>query len=89
MASRKKYSEIKRFLQSLTAYKGLIVYSCTLDDKMNCINLVIDGRMDVDDSIQYAAALSLKARAIVSFDTHFDGFKIPREEPGKIHANIS
>ncbi|MFY3740031.1 MAG: putative nucleic acid-binding protein [Candidatus Nitrosomirales archaeon] len=89
MASRRKYSEIKRFLQSLTAYKGLIVYSCTLDDKMNCIDLILDERMDVDDSIQYASALSLNARAIVSFDAHFDGLKIPREEPGKIHSNIS
>ncbi len=89
MASRRKYSEVKRFLQSLTGYKGLIVYSCTLDDKMNCIDMVVDERMDVDDSIQYAAAVSLNARAIVSFDAHFDGLKIPREEPGEIHSNIS
>jgi predicted nucleic acid-binding protein len=51
--------------------------------------MVVDERMDVDDSIQYAAALSLNATAIVSFDAHFDGLKIPREEPGKIHSNIS
>ena len=89
MASHKRYSEIKKFLLSLTAYKGLFVYNCTLDDKINCIDMVQNERLDVDDSIQYAAALSLNAKAIISFDTHFDGLKIRREEPGEIQSNIS
>ena len=86
MASYKKYSEIKKFLSSLAAYKGLLVYSCTLDDKINCVEIAQNEGLDVDDSIQYAAALSLHAKAIVSFDSHFDGLLIPREEPAKISS---
>lgn len=85
MASHKKYSETKEFLSSLVAYKGLVVYNCTLDDKINCIDIVLNEGLDVDDSIQYAAALALNAKAIVSFDAHFDEHDIPREEPLQIN----
>ena len=47
MASYRKYSEVKKFLSSLTAYKGLFVYNCTLDDKINCINIVLNEGLDV------------------------------------------
>jgi len=88
MTSHRKYSEIKKFLSSLTAYKGLFVYNCTLDDKINCIDIVLNEGLDVDDSIQYAAALSLNAKAIISFDAHFDGLEIPREEPAEVLKHL-
>ncbi len=33
----------------------------------------------MDDAIQYYAALSIKAEAIISFDKDFDGLKNPPE----------
>lgn len=88
LARHRKYSEIRRFLSSLTAYKGLAIYNCTLDNKINCIDMVKDNMLDVDDSLQYSAALSLGTKAIVSFDTHFDGLKIPRQEPAEVLQNM-
>jgi len=35
----------------------------------------------MDDAIQYSSAFSAEAEAIVSFDKHFDGLKVPRLEP--------
>jgi len=88
MVSHKRYSEIKKFLSSLVAYKGLFVYNCTLDDKINCIDIALNEGLDVDDSIQYAAALSLNAKAIISFDSNFDGLEIPREEPAEVLKHL-
>ena len=88
MVSHKRYSEIKKFLSSLVAYKGLFVYNCTLDDKINCIDIALNEGLDVDDSIQYAAALSLNAKAIISFDSHFDGLEIPKEEPAEVLKHL-
>lgn len=84
MVNYKKYQEIRKFLTTLTAYKGLTVYNCTLDDKINCVDIVLNEKLDVDDSMQYASAISLQAKAIVSFDAHFDGLKLPREEPASV-----
>lgn len=88
MASYRKYSEIKKFLSSLAAYKGLFIYNCSLDDKINSIDVVLNEGLDVDDSIQYAAALSLRTKAIVSFDAHFDGLKVTRKEPAEILKHL-
>lgn len=38
----------------------------------------------MDDAIQYSSALSIKAKAIISFDKDFEGLKIPRREPKDI-----
>ena len=84
MASYKKYTGLKTFLSTLTAYKGLLVYNCTLDDKIKCVEIFEEEGLDVDDSIQYTAALSLIVEALISFDEHFDGLKIPRKEPLQI-----
>ena len=45
------------------------------------MELALKQKLDMDDAIQYAVALSLNAESIISFDKHFDGLKIPRKEP--------
>ena len=69
------------FLSSLTAYKGLHVYHTTINDELNAANTAIEQKLDLDDAIQYCAALSANTEAIVSFDKHFNKLKIPRMEP--------
>lgn len=76
--------ELKTFLQSLLAYEGLNVYATTLIDEVNAIDVSYEANLDLDDAIQYHAASTLKAQAIISFDKHFDGLKIPRFEPSQI-----
>jgi len=36
---------------------------------------------DMDEAVQYEAALPVKAGAILSSDRHLDGLMIPRKEP--------
>jgi len=86
MSSLGKLTQLRTFLMSLSAYKGLTIYTTTLSDKIRAIGICLEKTLDVDDSIQYSAALSNDAKGIVSFDRHFDGLKIPRIEPQAIHA---
>jgi len=76
-----KLDELKTFLTSLSAYKGLSIYATTLLDKVRAIDICLAETLDIDDSIQYSAALASRAESIVSFDRHFDGLEIPRDEP--------
>jgi predicted nucleic acid-binding protein len=76
-----RLKELKTFLSSLTAYKGLRIYHTSIADEIRAIELTGETNLDMDDAIQYASALSTNAEAIVSFDKHFDGLKIPRTEP--------
>jgi predicted nucleic acid-binding protein len=76
-----KLSELKTFLSSLPAYKGLFVYSTTLSDEIRSTEIALKRKLDMDDAIQYSSALSLGATGIVSFDKHFDGLEVPRLEP--------
>jgi predicted nucleic acid-binding protein len=76
-----KLNELKTFLSSLLAYKGLFVYSTTITDEIRSTEIALKRKLDMDDAIQYSSALSLGASAIVSFDKHFDGLDVPRLEP--------
>ena len=76
-----RLKELKTFLSSLTAYKGLRIYPTSIADEIRAIELTDETSLDMDDAIQYASALSTNAEAIVSFDKHFNGLKIPRTEP--------
>jgi len=78
-----KRDKLKIFLRSLLAYKGLRVYSTALADEIGAIDVSYEVRLDLDDAIQYHVASKLKAEAIVSFDKHFNGLKIPRLEPSQ------
>ena len=76
-----KLNELKIFLSSLTAYKGLHLYHASITDQLNAVEIALQQKLDMDDAIQYSAALSLKAEAIVSFDKHFNNLRTPRWEP--------
>ena len=81
MAGFTKKKELKTFLSSLSAYKGLSIYTATLSDKVKAVDVSLKNNLDIDDSIQYSAALTLDVQGIVSFDKHFDGLEIPRVDP--------
>jgi predicted nucleic acid-binding protein len=76
-----KKDKLKDFLKSLPAYDGLTVYSTTLSDKVAAIDLCAKTGLDIEDSIQYSAALALGVEGIVSLDKHFDGLDVKRVEP--------
>ncbi len=76
-----KLKELKTFLLSLLAYRGLHVYFTTIGDEVRAVEFAVEQNLDMDDAIQYSAALKAEAEAIVSFDKHFDGLKVPRLEP--------
>ncbi len=78
---RDKLRELDRFLRSLSAYRGLTLYSTSLEDKVDAVELAASGEFDVDDAVQYASARSLRAKAIVSLDRDFDNHEIPRMDP--------
>jgi predicted nucleic acid-binding protein len=79
-----KLKELKTFLLSLLAYKGLHVYFTTVGDEVRAVEFAVEQNLDMDDAIQYLSALSAEADGIVSFDKHFDGLKVPRLEPVEI-----
>ena len=81
MAGFTKKKELKTFLSSLSAYKGLSIYTATLSDKVKAVDVSLKNNLDINDSIQYSAALTLDVQGIVSFDKHFDGLEIPRVDP--------
>ncbi len=81
MSNFNKLNELKVFLLSLTAYKGLKIYRTNLADEIMATELALKDELDMDDAIQYSAALSLNVKAIISYDKHFDNLKIPRKEP--------
>jgi predicted nucleic acid-binding protein len=81
MYNLNRLQELKIFLSSLTAYKGLHVYNTTITDEINAVELATNHKLDMDDAIQYAAALATNTQAIISFDKHLNKLKIPRKEP--------
>jgi len=81
MASFAKKNELKTFLSSLSAYKGLSIYTTTLSEKVKAVDTSLKNNLDIDDSIQYSAAQTLNVQGIISFDKHFDELEIPRIEP--------
>ena len=84
MGRLKRLERLMVFLSSLTAYKGLRVYATSISDELKAAELAGECGLDIDDAIQYAAALSTRAAAIVSFDKDFDDLKVPRKEPVEI-----
>ena len=85
MDSMSKLAELRTFLASLTAYKGLHVHHTNITDETKATEIAIQNKLDMDDAIQYAIALTTNAEAIISFDKHFNNLKIPRKEPRQIN----
>jgi len=81
MSNLNRLKELRIFLSSLTAYKGLHICHTTITDEINAVEIALLQNLDMDDAIQYSTALSMQAEAIVSFDKHFNNLKIPRKDP--------
>lgn len=84
MDSLNKLTELKTFLLSILAYKGLHIHHTTITDEINATEIAVQQKLDMDDDIQYSTALSTNAEAIISFDKHFSNLKTPRMEPHQI-----
>jgi predicted nucleic acid-binding protein len=84
MSNSDKLKGLKTFLTSLTAYKGLKIYHTALAEEAEAVEMAINEHLDMDDAVQYSAALALNVEAIISFDKHFNNLKIPRKEPALI-----
>jgi predicted nucleic acid-binding protein len=81
MNSLDRLKELRTFLLSLTAYKGLKVYRTSFTDEINAVDIALTQKLDMDDALQYSTARALKVEAIISFDRHFNNLDIPRKEP--------
>lgn len=84
MDSLKRLEALKTFLGSLTAYKGLRMLSTSLPVEVEAVEQALNKGLDMDDAIQYSAALSANVEYIVSYDKHFDGLEIPRKTPEEL-----
>jgi predicted nucleic acid-binding protein len=84
MDSMNKLTELRTFLFSLTAYKGLHVYNTSITDEIKATETAVQNKLDMDDAIQYTTALTTNAEAIISFDKHLNNLKIPRKEPRQV-----
>ncbi|MBO3833311.1 MAG: type II toxin-antitoxin system VapC family toxin [Candidatus Brockarchaeota archaeon] len=84
MSGLSKLDELKVFLSSLSAYRGLAIHRNGLKELLRAVETMKEKHLDLDDAIQYSAAMSLGVKAIVSFDKHFDGLEVPRAEPARL-----
>jgi predicted nucleic acid-binding protein len=82
--SLKRHEKLKAFLASLTGYRGLVVHQTSIAEEVRAVELTEEKKLDMDDAVQYAVALSIGAEAIVSFDRDFNNLEIPRVEPADI-----
>lgn len=80
----KKLEELNVFLSSLTGYKGIYLYHMSISDEVKAVKMAQEHELDIDDAIQYAAALSMNVDAIISFDRDLDNLEVPRKEPEQI-----
>ncbi len=83
-----KHDALRNFLLSLAAYRGLSIYNTTISEKIKAVEIAKEIGLDIDDAIQYTVALSINAKAIITFDKHFNNLKIPRIEPKDLIPNI-
>jgi len=80
---RGSLAALEGFLRDLRRFAGLSYYAGTLEDQGEIAALAASEGLDFDDAYQlYFAAR--EAQAIVSFDRHFDGRKVARQEPADV-----
>jgi len=72
---------ILAFLRNVQNSLGLSVYETSLEDEIATSMLMDKLKLDFDDALQYYIAKKLGAKAIVSYDKHFDRVDIQRKEP--------
>ena len=83
MSNLSKAKELKVFLSSLSAYKGLHIAQTNLEQEITAVDIALAQKIDMDDALQYAVALSLNVQAIISYDHHFNNLKVPRQTPNQ------
>jgi predicted nucleic acid-binding protein len=84
METLSKLPELRLFLSSLSAYKGLLIFPESRRDKAAATDMAMQGTLDLEDALQYSVARTLEAKSIVTFDTDFDNLEIPKKEPRDI-----
>ncbi len=84
MDGLKRLEALKTFLGSLNAYKGLRTLSTSLPVEIGAVEQALSKGLDMDDAVQYSAALSANVEAIISYDKHLDGLEIPRKTPEQL-----
>lgn len=68
----KKWNEIKTFLSSLFGYKGLLVHSSTLFDRIVATNYMKNFGLDFDDALALQAMKENGIGNVISYDKDFD-----------------
>lgn len=74
----KNWKDIRTFLLSILAYKGLSVYQEKMYDKIIATTHMRDYKLDFEDCITLQCALACKCDSLVSFDSDFDKIKCIR-----------
>lgn len=77
----RKSELIEIFLRNLERSIGLYIYDTDISDELAASIISKQIKRDFDDSLQYYVAKKLGAKAIISFDKHFNGLDIPCLEP--------
>ena len=80
----KKHRITQLFVRNILNSKGLKVYSTTLEEELEASILAEKVGLDFDDGLQYFIAKKLQAKAIVSFDRHFDKTDLKRVTPKEV-----
>src|SRR3989337_1881187 len=65
MDSLGKLAELRTFLTSLTAYKGLHIHHTRITAELKATETAIQNRLDMDDAIQYTIAPAITAEPII------------------------
>lgn len=88
-AKGKAPSDLETFLTSLASFKGLSFYFLTLLDRLESTKIMIDYKLDFEDSTLVRTARRLKVEGIVSFDQDFNRVNdIKRLEPSEIRKSL-
>lgn len=72
------------FLSNVERSMGLAVYDTDTAEEGEAAKVAENAGLDFDDALQYYVAKKVGARAIVSFDRHFDGLDVPRKSPAEV-----
>jgi predicted nucleic acid-binding protein len=75
---------LETFLNNITSLVNLKVVNTDLEEEKQILELSKSTKMDFDDALQYSIAKRENIKAIISFDTDFDGTELKRVEPEEL-----
>lgn len=74
--------KIREFINKIINSKGIRIYSVSMRDRLEALNVMGKYNLDYEDAIVLQSALSTKSKEIMSFDRHFDKVSaVKRVEP--------